>query len=1165
MALNIGTLVAVLRLKADGFKTEANDAVASTQAITESMDALAKQADKTAAAVAGAAAAAAQATTAAARDAKGRFLPKGTAGAAGGAAGAGAGMFASLVEHSKRAVADIRGHFAKLKESAGDFAAVAAGAGLLAGALGMVVHKAVDAAAAYQETTGKIKAVFGESNLAVEEWATKTAHGLAMGQQQARVFASDIGAVIAPMIGSQKAAAGMSMRLTELGADLAAAFDSSNADAILAIRSAITGETEPMKRFGVVMNDANLAAFALSSGARTLYKDMTLAEKTQLRYNFILAQTSLIQGTAARELQGFSGQMRLAQGLVEDLAVTFGEPMRKALTPILQAFNDIATALSNVSPGVAELAAKLTLVVTVGAGVVAAVTGIAGALGGIGVIMPTIIAGFSTLFTTVLPIVVIMGVLVVVIGALYRAWKQSKDSIVDGASEIANKVMGALKWLASGVAKVFNAIVGLIVDVSLAPMKGLIKIVDIQLSLLQKLLVKLAGAARALGMNDIANGLDKALSFVSGGRQQIAFDMESITAAGENFKQLLDPNEIFKNVSDFYGEGGAGREALKGAGEAVIDAMKNGVGGFVDLLSDALGVDLNQKADPKEQGKDAALKPMGGKTPNNFRNLFGLEDAVTAAKPKIYTSFADAIRDALKDPEQWKTASWTWAYGAADALKSLLPAAGSGLAKELRDGIEGAASGVFDFLQTDTGKNMAVAGGDMLDSLLKGDFKIPDLGALGSAIGTAVAPGLGGVVGQAVGDSVGKVLQAIADKIADLIGQIRDGFMQMATIIGDILISNLGDKAQGTLSGLGQGAAMVGAIMSVVGASLALIGILAALSVAFLVLISPLISAGVLIGIFFGWLIAILGVGFALSAAILALITVILLAVNPFTYLAIAVGVVAAAFIALSAALVLAIGWFVALLQIGTMTKSFERFSLAIEWGARSVIDAVEPLFAALMPLAAIAVVVLQTFAQLSGVFLTMLENLGVFDFLFEAFRFAAVMVMQFSLGLLDGLEAMIKVFKNLAYTFGFTDLGDKLQVVDDAIDDWQSSLKSSIADLNAMTIESATARAIEAARMEELAQAMDAATAGSMNLPEAFKLNLARNGAIVPGLGDADGPGLPADKRVIVNVWINGEELEDIQEAQDRRDRFSSLIDTGIAGLRKKPRRRWNSPGPKN
>ncbi|MDP6424344.1 MAG: hypothetical protein QGG14_06345 [Planctomycetota bacterium] len=121
-----------------------------------------------------------------------------------------------------------------------------------------------------------------------------------------------------------EAAADMSVGLSELAVDLGSFFNAADTDVLQALRAGITGEAEPLKRFGIVMQDATLEAFRLSQGINKSFKSMSIAEKTALRYNFILDQTVNAQGDAARTSEGWANASKGLISAFKDLGTRLG-------------------------------------------------------------------------------------------------------------------------------------------------------------------------------------------------------------------------------------------------------------------------------------------------------------------------------------------------------------------------------------------------------------------------------------------------------------------------------------------------------------------------------------------------------------------------------------------------------------------------------------------------------------------------------------------------------------------------------------------------------------------------------------------------------------------------------------------------------------------------
>lgn len=99
---------------------------------------------------------------------------------------------------------------------------------------------------------------------------------------------------------AQESAAKMSTTLAGLAGDLASFYNIDTDTAFYKIRAGISGEIEPLKQLGINLSVANLQEYALSQGITTAYNSMTQAQKTMLRYNYIMSVTSAQQGDFAR-------------------------------------------------------------------------------------------------------------------------------------------------------------------------------------------------------------------------------------------------------------------------------------------------------------------------------------------------------------------------------------------------------------------------------------------------------------------------------------------------------------------------------------------------------------------------------------------------------------------------------------------------------------------------------------------------------------------------------------------------------------------------------------------------------------------------------------------------------------------------------------------------
>lgn len=198
------------------------------------------------------------------------------------------------------------------------------------GGLGLLGRSALQAASNLEELESKARFVFGDTFTAVAERSDVIAESVGRASSRILQMAADYGAIIQPMGIATEKAGEMGTSLAQLAVDMSSFHNATELDAFVALRSAITGETEPMKRFGVVMTQANLSAYALSKGIRTKIESLNQAQMTALRYNYILDKTQQAQGDAARTSASFANQSRR----LKDEWRALNEELGKQVTPV---------------------------------------------------------------------------------------------------------------------------------------------------------------------------------------------------------------------------------------------------------------------------------------------------------------------------------------------------------------------------------------------------------------------------------------------------------------------------------------------------------------------------------------------------------------------------------------------------------------------------------------------------------------------------------------------------------------------------------------------------------------------------------------------------------------------------------------------------------------
>jgi hypothetical protein len=226
--------------------------------------------------------------------------------------------------------------------SPGNLLAVA-GIGVGVAQITSFLGDAIDAASDLQETISKTGQVLGEEALpGLEEWAKGAADAFGQSERVALDAASSfaIFGKSAGLVGDDLV--GFSTGLTELSADFASFFNTSPEEAITAIGAALRGESEPIRRYGILLDDATLRQRAFSLGITDSIRDaLTPQQRVLAAQAEIMAQSSDAQGDFARTSEGLANQQRKLQARLENVSAEVGEKLLPVMVDLVSFVSDV--------------------------------------------------------------------------------------------------------------------------------------------------------------------------------------------------------------------------------------------------------------------------------------------------------------------------------------------------------------------------------------------------------------------------------------------------------------------------------------------------------------------------------------------------------------------------------------------------------------------------------------------------------------------------------------------------------------------------------------------------------------------------------------------------------------------------------------------------------
>lgn len=221
------------------------------------------------------------------------------------------------------------------------------------------IGKSIDLASDKAEAASKANVLFGNSYGIVERASRGAATAVGLSSGKYLEAAGDLGNLITNFGITGDAAASMSTDMLQLAADMGSFNNADTTDVTEAMGAAFRGETEPIRRFGVMLSAAKVEAKAMAMGLKEGKQPLTDQAKAMATYQLILEQTTAAQGDFARTADGKANADRIRAAKSEEAFTKLGEvlvPLYQSAMPLLaDATTAVIDVLTNLATGVAPI------------------------------------------------------------------------------------------------------------------------------------------------------------------------------------------------------------------------------------------------------------------------------------------------------------------------------------------------------------------------------------------------------------------------------------------------------------------------------------------------------------------------------------------------------------------------------------------------------------------------------------------------------------------------------------------------------------------------------------------------------------------------------------------------------------------------------------------
>ena len=230
----------------------------------------------------------------------------------------------------------------------------------------VVAHTFGDAASKVDDFADHAIEDFGMAELSAKQFASRfQAMGTTMGISSKQI--ADANELIYEKIKGNETAytelgdsmADLSINLTKLTADYASFYNLDYEDVADDMAAIFTGQTRPLRQYGLDLTNATLQEWAMKNGLDANVKSMSQAEKTMLRYQYVMSQSGHIMGDFARTADTWANVVRTIGQQFQKLGRIVGEGLINTFKPLLIRFREFMNTILDLTEKTLNAIGKL--------------------------------------------------------------------------------------------------------------------------------------------------------------------------------------------------------------------------------------------------------------------------------------------------------------------------------------------------------------------------------------------------------------------------------------------------------------------------------------------------------------------------------------------------------------------------------------------------------------------------------------------------------------------------------------------------------------------------------------------------------------------------------------------------------------------------------------
>jgi len=304
------------------------------------------------------------------------------------------------------------------------------------------------------------------------KWSEETSKALGLNAYNVRSNMATYNAMLTSMGLASDESLKMSEGLTQLSYDMASFYNLKPEEAFEKLKSGISGEAEPLKALGILVNDTTIKTYAYTHGIAKQGEELTEAQKVQARYGSIMEATKNAQGDLARTMDSPTNKLRIMKEQAQQIGIQFGqilipilEKLIAVIKPLMDRFKGLSKEQQEMVVKIALIAAAIGPVVLVIGKVVSVIGTLSSAFGAISGAMAAAGGASGAMGAAIAAITGPVGIAIAAVAAfisvfvlLFKSNESFRNSVIT--------VWNQIKMIMTGVFEAIKALIQAFVQVA---------------------------------------------------------------------------------------------------------------------------------------------------------------------------------------------------------------------------------------------------------------------------------------------------------------------------------------------------------------------------------------------------------------------------------------------------------------------------------------------------------------------------------------------------------------------------------------------------------------------------------------------------------------------------------------------------------------------------